>query len=781
MKTLIIAEKPSLAGDIRSLLEKKKGERFSKGRDYSESQNYIISCFFGHLLEMAKPEMYGEKYKNWDFSALPIIPDKYIFNYKNDTEKRGKLLAELAQKCSSVMNACDPDREGEGIFRSWQKHEKIKKPVSRLWAVSLTDDDLLRDLQNTKPAAAYDGLGTAQACRAMADWLVGFNATKAYTCAAGEMLSIGRVRTATLALIVERDLEIENFRPSSTYSINAVWNGINFTYSLDKETKFPEKDRAAALIEKLKDGEYSLKSSETEEKKRNPPKCFSLTELQKTAFESFNFSLDKTLALTQSIYDKKYVTYPRSDSQYLPVSDLEKYRSLALSLCADDHKNLIIAEGHTPPTVKNTDASHTAIIPTGKTPEGLTSEEQQLYDMIAFRFCAAFMQACIYDETKFVIAKDSMAENEFFYARFKNIKDNGFLSAYPENSNNKEQTAELQAIPEGAAPLALCQLKEIPKSKPKHFTPSSLLVAMENCGKKAEGEEKEILNEISGIGTVATQQSYPPELEANGYISIKKNVFVSTEKGRSLIRLLPAELKTPSLTAQWELRLKKIEKGEEGHSGFVADIKALVLRIVEDAKAREQLLKNDISAASSVFSCPKCGKGVKIIKNKEGKHFYSCVAEKEVCGWTGPAVIAGKKITPDVYMQLIEKKKTAVLKNFKKKDGGSFDAALRFDSEFKPEFVFTSGYKCPKCKAETRVFSKGISCVSEREVCGWVLFTEISGKKLSEASVKALMEHGRTNLIKGFKKKDGGTFDAALQFNKDKKAQFVFSKKTNKK
>lgn len=776
MKTLVIAEKPSLAGEIRSMLEKGKGQKFSKGRDYSESQDYIISSFFGHLLEMAMPEEYGGQYGKWDFSAVPVFPEKYIFKYKKDTAERGKLLAELAGRCGAVMNACDPDREGEGIFRTWVRHENIRKPVTRLWAVSLAYEDLKRSFEQAKPSKDYDRLGTAQACRAMADWLVGMNGTKAYSVAAGERLSIGRVRTATLSLIVERDLEIENFMPSSSYGVQAQWHGLGFTYSLDGETKFPEKSQAEQLLARTSGGEYSLKESKTEEKKKNPPKCFSQPDLQKAANSRFGFSLDRTLKLTQSLYEKKLVTYPRTDSPYLPVSDLEKYRGLALKLCPEDAKELILPAGKKPPTVKNTDASHTAIMPTGRQPESLADDEEKLYNLIKDRFCAAFMKPCIYDETELKISKAGMEEEEFFYSRFKNIKDKGFLSAYEEDKEDgkeEEQAAEGMAVPEAPSPLDSCSLKEIPKTRPKHYTPATLLTAMITCGKKAEGEEKEILAEVEGIGTAATRQTYPAELEANGYIETKKNSLVSTDKGKALIRLLPAELKTPSMTAQWELRLREIERGTEGHGGFVSDLRELVLRTVNDAKNREAALKSEISEASAVFGCPKCKSPV-----KEHKDFYGCAADREQCGWTAPKTVSGKTISSAVYRELVSGKASKPIRGFKKKDGGTFDAALKLDAELKVKFCFDGGgaYKCPKCGKPARVFEKAVSCSADKEQCGWVLFTTLAGKKLTEAQIKALMEHGRTNLIKGFKSKAGKQFDAALVFDKDKKATFDFPK-----
>lgn len=771
MKTLIIAEKPSLAKEIQAMLEKGYGEKFENKRDFQESGNFYISSFFGHLLEMAMPDQYDEKYKKWSFETLPILPTQYIFNYKSDCAKRGKLLKELTLKSSSIINACDPDREGEGIFRIWYRHEKIQTEVKRLWATSLTYTDLKKAFEKIKPSSEYDRVSYAQACRSMADWLVGMNATRAYTCLSGEKLPIGRVKTSTLNLIVERDREVENYKESYTYSLVGKWEGLNFTFLKNNESKFENKSEAEAFLNKAYGKKFRVLIIRSEKKTKNPPKCYSQPDLQKDANTKLGFELDKTLKLTQSLYEKKLVTYPRTDSPYLPESDLNDYYILVNNLASPEEKALLQPAGVKVPTVKNTDASHTAIIPTGEKPSNLSEDEQEIYDLIRTRFVTAFMKPKIYNQTEIIIHEPNFEDDEIFRSIVRNTIDSGFEKLYyekDEDDNIPELKIDEESLKLKASMIDGLEVKNILKTKPKYYTPATLLQAMINISRNVkDSEQKEILKEVEGIGTAATRQTFPLELAKDGYISKNGNYLISTLKGRSLIDLVSEEIKSPALTAEWEMKLRKIETGEFKFQDFRSEIENYIKKIVEFAKSGEKEIKASISEAVTFGKCPKCKENI-----KEFNSFIKCQ-----CGFSVSKNIAGKNISENQLSELIEKGRTGLIKGFKGKEGKSFDAVLMIDGEFNVKFEFSEPIICPKCKKETYFFPKGIAC-KDKDGCGFVIFKSIAGKELTDSQMKTLIEKGKTGNVKGFKStKTGKEFEASLFLDQDYKVNFKFDKK----
>ena len=574
-KILVIAEKPSLLREIVKMLEAKKSIKFQCHRDYYESDNYLLSSFFGHLLELLLPDGYG--YKEWKSEDLPIIPYPFKFKYKNDTEQRGKLLAKLAERCSLIINASDPDREGEGIFRTWYNYENIRKPVQRLWANSLALEDLYKSFNNVQPSQKYDSLYDAQKSRQEADWLIGMNGSRAYSIASKSKLSIGRVQTATLNLIVSRDYEVENYKESFYYTLTGDWYSIPFTYFNETGTKFENDIHLKTVKIESENTSFHLKNFEEKRKVQNPPLPFSLHDLQKSANDKFGYSLDKTLDLAQKLYEKKLLTYPRTDSPYLPPADINKYYSIISKLSDSDISDLLI-KGNAVPCLKNTDSAHTAIIPTGQLPAELTADELNVFNLVVNRFITSFLKPRRYIQYSIIITNDKHE----FKSTVNKTTDPGFTKIINneenEDSNNdsgeKEITVslsiELLSKDKNLQNLGINKTK---RSKPKYYTPGTLVIAMMNIGRKLENKElKEILSEVHGIGTEATRDKFPLELEKRGYIEKSGKYLKSTLKGRQLISWVKPELKSPELTAEWELKLKKMEKGQYSVSVFRSEI-----------------------------------------------------------------------------------------------------------------------------------------------------------------------------------------------------------------
>ena len=381
-KTILIAEKPDQARSFYlPLLEKISGERFEKS-GYFESKSFFLTWFFGHLLEQLKPDEYNEKYKEWKIEDLPIIPDKMVYKYKGSGQKKqGQLILELCQKSDEIICGTDPDREGQGIYDTFARYYKLSKPTRRLWATSLTEKDLLKAWSNMKDMKEYHLLSIARELRADSDWLVGMNASRAYSIIGNGNLPIGRVLTATLALIVKRDLEVENYKESFYYQLKGKWGGVYFTYFDDNGTKFEDRVVLENVKRECEQKAFSLTKFKSEEKIENPPKTFNLPDLQKEANKKFGFSLSKTLEIAQSLYEKKMTTYPRTDSPYLPESDLAEYHELVRRIATSEEKQFIRPAGEKPACVKDTESPHTALVVTGEK-ASMSQDESKLYELI---------------------------------------------------------------------------------------------------------------------------------------------------------------------------------------------------------------------------------------------------------------------------------------------------------------------------------------------------------------------------------------------------------------
>lgn len=771
MKTLLIAEKPDQARSFYlPLLEKVSGERFSRKNGYFESESFYLSWFFGHLLEQIKPDEYDEKYKEWRIEHLPIIPQQMVYKYKGESQKKqGQLLLSLCLQSGQIVCGTDPDREGQGIFDTFMRYYKINKPVKRLWATSLTGQDLSKAWSRMKDIGEYHQLSNARDLRADSDWLVGMNASRAYSIIGNGRLPIGRVLTATLALIVKRDLEIENYKESFYYQLGGVWGGYEFTYFDETGSKFEDRQILESLKSSLVGRSFSMSNFKAELKTENPPKPFSLPDLQKEANRQYGFSLEKTLELAQALYEKKLVTYPRTDSPYLPESDLAQYHDLARKSANTSEIVLLRPDNEKPACVKDTDSPHTALIITGEL-SSLSSDEEKMYELIRRRFVGAFMIPRKYRQTEIEIDEGSGIK---FKTTLRQDIDPGFLGLL--KKQGKEDgiieiygSVDEEALRRKNEPFSRIVITETKRTKPKYYTPATLITAMQTCGRNLENEDaRKILSETNGIGTPATQALFPEQLKKYEYIVEQRGFYLSTPKGRKLISVVSPELKTPELTAEWEQKLKLVEAGKLTPESYRNDLHHYLTQIIENAKKRQGSIDISSGEKTGLF-CPGCEK--ELLHKSWG---VLCVGG---CGFSVPFVLLEKSIPDKEIERLIKTGESGVIRGFKRKKGGSFDAKLVIKDEGGKKvinFEFES-IPCPKCgKGYIRFFDWGAAC-SERNSCNFKVGKTVAGKKMSDAQIRKLVISGSTDLIKGFLSSEKRSFNARLKLDQDKKTVFDF-------
>jgi len=678
-KTLIIAEKPDQAKTYYvPLLEKISGEKFTLKNGFLESQSYYITWFFGHLLGELMPDEYDPKFKEWIIENLPIIPDEMTYKYKGTSQqKQGQIIISLCKESQEIICGTDPDREGQGIFDTFINFYQINKPMRRLWATSLTATDLEKAWTNMKKIEAYKNLSLARALRTESDWLVGMNATRAYSIVAKARLPIGRVLTSTLALIVKRDQEVENYKESFFYQLKGTWGGLSFSYFDENGTKFENKTSLEGIKLEVEDKLFSICSFKNERKAENPPKPFNLPDLQKEANKKLGFALDKTLELAQKLYEKKLTTYPRTDSPYLPESDLSEYHKLVRKAATENEAALLRPETEVPSCVKNTESPHTALIITGER-GALNGDEANLYELIRSRFVCSFFRARTYVQYDLEINEDT---GKKFRAVVRKDIDSGFRKMYKDEE--KEDGVEdapfeieeslLRQKREKIVSLTVLQTK---KTKPKYYTGASLITAMQTCGRALQNEEaRKMLSETKGIGTPATQAGYPKSLQESEYITDKNGSYISTLKGRKLIEGIAPDLKSPELTAEWELKLKLVEQGKLSGEDYRKEIHQYVNEIIVGAKQRVGKININIAEKTN-FICPNC-RGMIVLK----RWGYEC-ENKGKCDFSIGYMFCEKNLSDKQIETLLTKGETAIIKGFvSKKNGNKFDSKLAIIEE----------------------------------------------------------------------------------------------------
>ena len=662
MKRLVIAEKPSVGMSIASVLGAK-----DRKDGYIEGRDYIVSWGFGHLAELANADTYDEKYAKWRYDDLPIVPANWKYKILRDKYSQFETLKKLMNRAdvSDVINACDAGREGELIFRNIYKMTGCKKPIYRLWISSMEDNAIEQGFRDLKDGKEYDNLFAAARCREWADWLVGINATRLFSILYHRTLNVGRVVSPTLALLVQREAEIGAFKPEPFYTAELDFGSFTAT-----SEKFKKKSEADAVIPKG-NVPVVVKFVTSKEKTEKAPALYDLTTLQRDANRQLGYTAQQTLDYVQSLYEKKLCTYPRTDSRYLTDDMADGVN--AVVACS-----VGICDEAAPPEVLSRQicnskkvSDHHAIIPTlvaGETDiNALPAGEREIIKLIAKQVLRAVCDSFRYCETVAVIS----CGDRTFTAKGKIVENPGW-KIY----NEKEQTDKvLPELSDGdELKVANAEIKEGTTKPPAHFTEDSLLSAMEVAGAKDMPDDAE----RKGLGTPATRAGIIEKLIATGFVERKKAKktvsLVPAHTGVSLITVLPEQLQSPLLTAEWEHKLKMVEHGELDADAFMAEISRMVSDLVKTysvIKGAEVLFP---SGCDVIGKCPRCGGDV-----TESKKGFFCESNDCRFGlWRDNKFLTGKKITLTKKMvaTLLKDGKIPVKGIFSEKTGKSYDATL---------------------------------------------------------------------------------------------------------
>ena len=701
---LIVAEKPSVGRDIAGALG-----RHRKGRGALAGEGWTVTWALGHLAELAPPDAYGEEYKKWRLESLPILPERFKVRVNRKTREQFDVVKGLMRDGSvtEVVNACDAGREGELIFAYLYGLAGCSKPVLRLWISSLTHEairagfDALRDGPSMKP------LEDAARSRGEADWIVGMNATRAYSVRfgrPGNVLSVGRVQTPTLKLLVDREREIRDFEPEKFWTVHARFLREGSTYDgvwfKKAQNRLPEREDAERIAEKVRGGTGTVRKAQKKTATEKPPLLYDLTELQRNANARYGFTAERTLRAAQALYEeRKLITYPRTSSRYLSkdmVGGLKKRVEAAGALPDLSPFAERLLEGSKLPISKRiVDDSkvtdHHAIIPTNKKSSGgMPPDEAKVYDLVARRFLAVFFPAARFENTTVV----TEVKEETFLSRGRVVLEAGWRALYPDGVGGRKEK-EPPVLP----PIEVGQewsvgkvgVKEGETKPPPRYSESALLGAMETAGKLVEDEELRQQMKDSGLGTPATRAATIERLIRVGYIEREKKALVPTEKGKSLIGLLgESPLTSAELTARWEERLAKMEKGAERRPDFMADINSFTTGLVDEVRGMEgEKLTAPSSSREPLGACPKCGAPV-----LETKKAYGCSAWKQTgCDFAIWKQVSGKRLSTGQAKQLLTRGRTGQMKGFKSKAGKPYSAALKLDGEHRVKLEFANDRK----------------------------------------------------------------------------------------
>jgi DNA topoisomerase-3 len=701
---LIVAEKPSVGRDIAGALG---GHRRGKGS--LTGDGWIVTWALGHLAELAPPDAYGEEYKRWRLESLPILPERFKVRVSSKTREQFDVVRGLMRDSSvtEVVNACDAGREGELIFAYLYGLSGCRKPVLRLWISSLTHEAIRAGFGSLRDGSTMKPLEDAARSRGEADWIVGMNATRAYSVRfgrPGNVLSVGRVQTPTLKLLVDREREIQDFEPEKFWTVHARFSREGSTYDgvwfKNKQNRLSGKDNADRIAEKVRGGTGTVRKAQKKTATEKPPLLYDLTELQRNANTRYGFTAERTLRAAQALYEeKKLITYPRTSSRYLSkdmVGGLEKRVEAAGALpeLASFAEKLLEKE-KLPISKRIVDDSkvtdHHAIVPTNKKPsDGLPPDEAKVYDLVARRFLAVFFPAARFENTTVV----TDVRQETFLSRGRVVLEAGWRALYPDGiGGRKEKEPPVLPSIEVGQEWAVIKVgvKEGETKPPPRYSESALLGAMETAGKLVEDEELRQQMKDSGLGTPATRAATIERLIKVGYVEREKKILIPTEKGRSLIGLLgESPLTSAELTARWEERLAKMEQGAERRPDFMSDINGFATKLVEEVRGMEgERLAVPSRSREPLGACPKCGSPV-----VETKKAYGCSAWKKTgCDFAIWKQVSGKRLSENQAKQLLTRGRTGQMKGFKSKAGKPYSAALKLDGEHKVRLEFANDRK----------------------------------------------------------------------------------------
>ncbi len=813
-KTLIIAEKPSVAADIARALG-----GFKREKDYFESEKYVLSSAIGHLLEIHPPDGCEAPRGKWKFENLPVIPPHFDLQPIDKTAARLKLLLRLIRRkdVGGLINACDAGREGELIFRHIAQYAKSKLPIQRLWLQSMTPGAIREGFERLRDGAELQPLANAAACRAAADWLVGINGTRAMTAfnsrlGGFHLTTVGRVQTPTLAIVVEREEKIKKFIPRDYWEVLATFRAAAGEYAgrwfdpafsknpNDEEARAErlwERARAEAIQAKCA-GQPATVSEESKPATQLSPLLFDLTSLQREANSRFGFSARRTLQIAQALYERyKVLTYPRTDSRALPEDYQSTVRQVLTNLGAGTYGTLaaaILQHGWVKPNRRifnNAKISdHFAIIPTIQPAGNLPEDDRRIYDLVVRRFLAVFYPAAEY----LVTTRITTAAGENFKSEGKVLVKPGWLEVYGRALPADDAAPNLAPVAPGETVQTVgVEIKGLQTRPPARFTEATLLSAMEGAGKLVDDEELREAMLAKGLGTAATRAAIIEGLLYERYLARQGRELHPTAKAFSLIALLRGlsvpELCSPELTGNWEFQLKQIERAQLDHDKFMQEIAAMTRGIVDKAKSFEHdTIPGDFGVLKT--PCPKCGGEV-----HENYKKFQCQA----CDFSCWKTLAGRQFEIAEMEELLAKRTVGPLENFRNQRGRTFSAMVRMDDDLKISFDFGqadpakaepadfSGQeplgKCPKCGAG--VFANGRVYICEKAAaappaCDFRTGAIILKKPIEPAQVKKLLATGRTDLIQGFISRKNRPFKAFLALQ-DGQVKFEFEPRRPKK
>ncbi len=820
-KTLIIAEKPSVANDIAKSLG-----GFTKHDDYFESDDYVISSAVGHLLEIKVPEKYDVKRGKWSFNHLPMIPPHFDLNPISKTEARLKTLRRLIRRkdIDTIVNACDAGREGELIFRLIAQHTKAKQPIKRLWLQSMTPTAIregfnrLRDDEEMKP------LADAARCRSEADWLIGINGTRAMTAFNSKeggfyLTTVGRVQTPTLSIVVDREEKIRKFVARDYWEVRAeficaagVYEGRWFDPQFKKDNADPEKraerlwsKTAADTITTACAGQSGIVSEESRPSTSMSPALFDLTSLQREANSRFGFSAKNTLAIAQALYERhKVLTYPRTDSRHLPEDYLETVQQTLESLTESNnyqpHAAQILNKRWLKPNKRVFDNSkvsdHFAIIPTTQAPKNLSEAEQRLYDLVTRRFLAIFFPAAEFQVT----TRTTEVAGHRFRSEGRVMINPGWLAVYGKEALEKDKDKGSILVPVAQGEKVLTEtinINALSTRPPARFTEATLLTSMEGAGKLLDDELRQAMVG-KGLGTPATRAAIIEGLLTEKYLLREGRELVPTAKAFQLMTLLHGlgvdELTLPELTGEWEHKLSMMEKGQISRDEFMQEIAQMTQVIVKRAKEYdEDTIPGNYATLEA--PCPNCGGIV-----KENYRRFACTK----CDFSISKTPGSRQFEIPEVEELLRNRTIGPLQGFRSKTGRPFAAILRIvrDDEtnnHKLEFDFgqtnedeegaeavdfsekTSLGKCPKCGSN--VYDTGLAYVCEKSVakpksCDFRSGRIILQQEVSPEQMTKLLSEGKTDLLPGFvSQRTRRPFKAYLKRDKNGKVVFEFEER----
>ena len=884
---LLVAEKPSVANQhYKPMLERIEGEKFTQGDGCLIGKNHCITWCVGHLITLAPLDAYPGFEGGWRLSNLPLLPEKFKLMEIESTRKQLAVVRDMMARADVLVNGADAGREGNLIFDLILDYtpDFRKKQIKRLWVNSYVAKDLDKAWKNLEDATERLNLSYAARLRQRADWMVGLNATRAYTLTAGrgKMISVGRVQTPTLNLVVERDAIVEQFKELFYYSVVGTWKGYQAQLLDDRrgsagsptltkdergqrhpeqregssevikadagtasgttaEAKVAAEVKAAAdkqsnlkvaIFEKEADAnavvercspptEISIAKIDIQQKKQFPQKPFDLTELQKEGNKRFKYSAQQVLDCAQNLYEKKLLTYPRTDSQYLPDTMQQEAYALAQKLATPQEQAVMRSVNENFVFINSSKVTdHFAIIPTGEEPQNLPEMEENIYKLAKERFVQAWLKPYVWNEMEVILE----AKDDLFRLKLKQNEDLGFRALVKEekkksakkkkgdsgteagmtgasaNDDSKgdgdDITNIVEAFPEWNVgdknPFDSIELQKKKKSKPKYFTEATLLAAMKTAGKQIENEELAEAMKERGLGTPATQAGIIETLKKRGFIEAQKNYLVSTARGREVIALMDEKVKSPEMTGEWEFKLSQVEKGKltpiEFRDGIVNYVKELFEHLRQ--KYGSQFERETVTEA---IPCPKCSSPLEIAP-------WGYVCKNAECGFKAGHTIAGRTLSHAEMATLLKNSKSDLLSGFKSKKGTTFSATLTLSEDGNIGFEFSddartkipTAYKCPKCgktllDSGNRLICEGSDVTTSNNengdptltpdtapTCDFVFYKTIAGHIMTDEEIAELFNNGTTEIISGFLTKKGTQFNAKIVWDKDFKATFAF-------